>query len=598
MKKLLSFLLLIIPLSLFGQTETRITPWGIKDQTLSIWGIKDNSLGMNNDFINAANYGFLPTTTASANVAAWNSMPSGKKIKITTPGTYQINNTLWLKSNTTYEFCAGCTVKKATGSSFSHIFGNYGMLTLATDNNIKFYGNGLRLQVNGIDTYSLTDTNISPVPRCRAQFQLFHVINFIIDDFYIDDGLDDQFSFSMSDCHNGEISNIDIRAEKDGISIVSSSDLNIHNCILDTWDDYFFLGVAYAVATPYIANTENIYISDIVLKMHTPTGGGFAARIYDASWTNWTNGQTYHWNEYCINEGKIYANETAENKVASVAPTHTSGAVTGADGIKWWYVQNGTITHADIKNITFKNIDIQSDKGGFRFYNNWVTTGTEGTAIIDDIVFDNISFKTSYANYFLQHRANCGTITVKNTSFTSGTLAGGFFYGEISSGTSTLEELIIDNCIFDLSSTYSFVNSGTGYSFTKLTINNSQITATNKYLIPVSPNIRINISCNNTTFIGLDRFVYSAANNSVTTCTLTNCTFSTSLLAVVVVLNDGCTFNYISTGTTYIDPSEHLFYVGYAGLSIDVSDSHGTVPAHDVRNSVLVTVIQCDIPYL
>ncbi len=551
---------------------------------------------------------FHPGADASLIVSVLNeALTNYRNVKITEPGVYEINNTIWIPSNTTLYFVAGVTFRKKTGSNFSHMFGNKGMLTGTRNNNIKFYGNGIRLEVNGIDNWTLSDPLISPVPRCRAQFQFFRVDDFIVDDFYVDDGGNDQFILCCIDCHGksvaerATISNIDIEGDKDGLDLISCSDINVINYASATNDDAIFLGVGYTAVTPFIGDTERITFTNLTFKTFTPTGG-YGARIYDASWAIWANGQTYKTNEYCVNAGKIYANATVANTVASVAPTHTTGHVLGADGLDWWYVQDGVITEANIRDITFENVTVNSDRAIWRFYHNYVTPGTEGNSIIDNITIDTVSVIAGYNKFLIQHLSNIGTLTVKNTNFTT-VSPGGFLSSGISTGTSSMSELVLENCILNMGNNviWSFVYNAS-YTFGNITATNCQFIAPTLMLF--TPNTWV---LNNATlsFTGCQFTVLrlmSTTNADVNTIALVlnNCSFLTSIAYVAACTQLNKNISYTSTGTAYINPSGQLFYNDKAPstFTINLSTSSGTVTPTKVRNGVLVTVIACDLPYV
>ena len=68
--------------------------------------------------INAADYGFHPHSSSSENTTAWYSMPNADTVDICGDGgTFLIDSTLYLNSNTVYRFCNGDTIKKDTESA-------------------------------------------------------------------------------------------------------------------------------------------------------------------------------------------------------------------------------------------------------------------------------------------------------------------------------------------------------------------------------------------------------------------------------------------------------------------------------------------------
>ena len=551
-----------------------------------------------------AGRGFKPGADASLIVSVLNeALTNHRDVQIIEPGIYEIDNTIWIPSDTTLTWVAGCTIKKSTGSNFSHVFANKGMLTLTRNSNITFNGNGLRIEVNGIDTYSLTDTAISPVLRLRAQFQFYKVDTFIIDDWYIDDGGVNQFGLCFVDCHFGIISDISVISNKDGIDIISSSDLDFTDIYLKTGDDNFFLGIGYYSTTPYIADTERITFNDVTLEVFEGAPIGNGARMYIGSWATWLNGRSYNQNESCVNAGKVYTCATVGPTVASVAPTHSSGHITGADGIDWWWVQDGTITEANISDVTFTNLSLISnttpayDRNFIQFYNLCVTDGTDGNSIIDNVIFDNASIFAANTKYFLSHKGHVGTVTIKNTTFT-GLTGGGLLLAGTSGGTSTFTELIFDTCVFDFT-LGSFLRAAdlANYSFDKFTMTDCVVTMTGRVLIQPFTDILDNCTLEFTrcTFVALQRLMATTVINITDTIILTDCEFLNSIDYVVSNTRVGCMIYVISDGTTYLDPTNYLFYSDVVGgVDINLTNSIGVITPPKVRNSTNVVITACD----
>ena len=81
----------------------------------------------------AANYGFLPDSTGIENTLALQAAlddGGGGKVVVSRVGVYELDNTVFLGSNTHLEFVPGCTIKKVhtVGHYFSQIFSNKGCL--------------------------------------------------------------------------------------------------------------------------------------------------------------------------------------------------------------------------------------------------------------------------------------------------------------------------------------------------------------------------------------------------------------------------------------------------------------------------------------
>jgi hypothetical protein len=598
MKHTLTLLLLFICISGFPQA----TP--ISDGLLG--NIGDGMIGGVGNAKNAANYGFLPTATMQANVAAWNSIPVGGTIVVTVPGTYEIDSTLWLYSNTTYRFSHGVKIKKMTnhvsGLVFSHVFANHGMITGQRDSNIKLYGDTTEIIPNGVDNYSHTNTRITPIFRLRANIQLYKVDNFVISGLMQNDiNVVNQYFFCTVDCNYGTVDKLVVTSYKDGIDIISSSYITVTNCKIYTGDDATFVGMGYAATTPVLKTCNHITFKDCEFS----TSAGSVGNILVGSWGNWITGHTYQWNEACINNGKIYMKEDTGGDVASVAPTHTSGAVTGADGIKWWYVQDGTDSSMSVKNLVYKNITIVGTRGAFNMANVSTSASSEGTGLIDSLTLNNIIYPANYAYYYLIHSGNVGKVWVKNSTYVA--TAGGFLYSNVvaGQGKASFRNLEMDSCTYSHTSWFLPFISNASYTFSGITMQDCDITfsGANGKLFKVLAGCLDNataINCTRTKFRSINWLWYPGAANLSSTLRLTDCQFLTSIAYVgVVVTYTGCNFDYISTGTAYINPISNLFFNNQASgaLDINLSTSSGTITKALVRSSNLVTVTACDIPY-
>lgn len=583
-----------------------------------------------------ATHNFSPSSTGAENVAALNTaLTNYRHVKITEPGVYDFNNTIWIPSNTTLTVCAGVTFRKETGSSYSHMIGNKGILTQSGDTNIKFYGNGVNLDINGIDTYSNTDTAINPTLRLRSLFEFFKVTDFIVDDIYADNmDMTNQFFMSFSACTDGTISNIDQTSEKNSINILGGCKrLTLSGVAMNGTDDAFFVGIGYPNACVTYGDVEDITITDFAVSC-PGVPAGYVSRLWGGSWGDWVNGMTTHDQESVVaSNGRIYARgwNTGGNKVSTVEPTHTDINLhpTLADGIEWW-LMDGTGYNSSVRRITYKNIALSSLRTFFEINNNYVTTGTEGDSIVEDIVCDNISIPANYDKYIIYQSGYIGNFTIKNS--TLNTFAAGASRGIMGyiAQYKTCDKLIIDNCTFDLtgvefvfySSDYStldwlditnssikgidFVDTYTrvNCTFGKLTITGGtyEYTGGKAQMFGRGCLNGDNTLLTGVTLKGLERFVYVPYINQTSVIRFVDCIFATALAYIAVVTVAGCNIDVIMTGTTFIDPSQYLFYCNQGAatnsLSIDVSDSSGSVTPAKVRNGVGVVVIACDLTYV
>ena len=556
--------------------------------------------------IDAFEFGFKTTSSATENTTAFNSIGINDIVKVTTAGTFEINNTLWLESNTTYWFKDGCTIKKATGSSFSHIFANKGMLTLERDEHINFYGNNINIDANGIDVYSVTDANVSPVFRLRAQIQFYKLDNFIFDGIYGNNpDILNQYFLCFCDCHYGEISNVETVSEKDALDIISCTDLNFNTLNLTSRDDNIFFGVGYYSSTPFFGDTSRINITGLTIG-YKSGDQGYITRFYCASWKEFVAGTSYDFSEVVSNNGHIYqkggGSAPGQFETATIPPTHLSGEHTGLDGISWWYLQPDAIDHVSVTDIVIKDITINGDRSLCDLSSNTISVGTELLAINDNITFDNVIFPETYTKQILTHQAPTGEITIKNTTIDKGSVV---IIGTIKSNLAYLNNVIFDNCILTL--TNILLHNGyrnQNYELKKITVLNSELSATGQglYYFRPTPKLYNSLELINTNINGITRLIYfDSTGGGAYNIKLNNCEFKTALeMLISNTLGAGNSIIYSSDMVKYIDPSVNLFYNNQntGDVTITLTNSTGTVTPTKVRNSNKVVVVSCDLPYV
>jgi hypothetical protein len=550
----------------------------------------------------ASDYGFLPTATASENVAAWASIPEYSFITVDQVGIYEINDTLWTESNTVFDFNAGCVIKKTGDDTvYTHTIANKGISTLVRNNNIKIYGNGLIINQNGINgiTASLSY-------RMRGEINFFRVDKFIADGLNFTDGLNPIFFVHVADINNFRFRNISVKSEKDGIHF----NAKCHNGIIediytDTNDDPMaWIVTDYIDIMACVGNISNITVNRWTHDQDLYTNQ--SARVISGSWAVWNNGNTYNKTDLCVNNGIIYVKRNIGADIASVAPVHTSGSVTGADGITWEWLQVGTETEGNITNITINNSDFEvssqiiSNEGTNSDDLRSIYPGTEGNAYTDNFTFDNIRITTTQDDTKLWAGTNfIKTLTVKNTTLST---SHKFYLMEI--GTSPgvsftwFEELILDNVDIYLSNalSYIYISLNTDSRLDKFTLlNSSNIKGVNSTpllylnqldyaLIELDDSILENILA-----------IVDPSHSYDMDITATNCEFKNLTSIIDHITVSPAAINYTSTGCTYTNPlGDYLFDANRTGLTIDITESNGDIDQNKIsQEDVIIT--RCDL---
>lgn len=513
---------------------------------------------------------FLTTNTAAQNVTALNdALTNHRFVEITTPGVYELDDTVFIPSNTRLEFVAGCTIKKATGSSFSHVFVNKGILTRAHDTNINLIGNGLNINVNGIDNATgLLYGNMGHIG-------FFNVSNFNISGISTTSIDMLQFFLHLTKVDNFTLKNLDLEGWKDGIHLGDAHDFLMEDIRTCTGDDGIALNAYdYAISNETFGDIYNGTIRRWT-DDYKAGQGGQGILMLTGSWTNWGNGVTYQVYDTVINNGRIYQKVNAGTAVSSVAPTHTSGSVTGVDGIAWVWKQDGIINHVSIHDITIENSIWASDRyfvgqagiGDASFRPMFPTTSGD---ITDNIILDNITVSpVTVTKQMIGLSSNTGNLTIKNTIGTFGN--NGISPVKFFAGRVALLKLTFDNCNLTLTQASDLLNLISTLTF-ELDLIGTVINNFNTIVHPNAlSNVNININDDSCSFI----------NKVNTLIWMENTTTS-----VINFVADSCTFE---------ETKSAAFINNNAGSELNVTTTNSLGESVVLLNSGTVDITNCDL---
>ena len=344
--------------------------------------------------LNTVDSGLSELATASENVLALQSAVDGgfKRVSIQ-PGTYDLNDTILLDSNTEIKGLGTVTLNKS--EAYAQIFLNRGATTDTYNDSITLDKLNLKCNSSGNDSilvyglraqlgfYKIRDLNIKNITGTYAGSNAYfgYIVDFI----------------------RARFTNISLTSSKDGINLAAGHDAIYDNVTFGTYDDAIALaGVAFPKSCVKVGDLYNIIIkncNDIV-----PDGqveAGYFCRAMGAAWTDWTSGNTYKTGELCKNDANLYQcnNDNAFSAIAANAPVHTDGEVTGADGITWRYVQPAPANdYVKIYNITFDGC-ASNKKRPVIYGNNYigdflwaVTPGQEVNTTLENVIINNHTF--------------------------------------------------------------------------------------------------------------------------------------------------------------------------------------------------------------
>lgn len=297
---------------------------------------------------NAGRYGFSPQASADTNVAALQAaLSGGGLVTVDTPGVYDLNNTVFLDSNTRLICAPGVIFRKY--SPYCNVLINRGALTKEYNENITI--DGLKISVNGQEAMPTL------VYGLRSQLGFFYVKNLTIRNFTCTDGKECQFLIYIVTWSNLLIENVRLAGDKDGIKLNNGHDAIIRNLDLTTYDDGMSLcGTDYPSVLLEVGDVYNVCYSNVTDHQYQDIFGR-TCLIYTGSWADYKNGNEYGSGDFCLNEGNLYqvVNDGGFSAVSSAAPVHKSGIVTAADTISWRFVQPCDFYQTNVYNVTFDN---------------------------------------------------------------------------------------------------------------------------------------------------------------------------------------------------------------------------------------------------
>lgn len=310
-------------------------------------------------FINAANFDFLPTKTASENVIALQNVLNGggKTIVISLPGTYQLNSDVYIDDDTELIIGKGVYFKKV--ANYCSVLINRGALTRTYNKNITI--KGLKIIVDGKEGQYPKN---SPLYGVRGNVNFYWCNNIRIYDYEVLDIGYLNWGLSFNRFDGLIIDGLNLAGHKDGINIGNGQNFVIKNYESSCYDDTIGLNAhGYHVSTPEVGTLKNGAIENLIYTNNPIWGEG--GRVFNCQLGSVVNWQL---NIEIVNGDTVNANgntyfaivEGAEPMIISTtAPSIESFNDTEktSDGIEWRLMKlNETTGLVNVENITFKNI--------------------------------------------------------------------------------------------------------------------------------------------------------------------------------------------------------------------------------------------------
>ena len=312
---------------------------------------------------NPCAFGFSQDAKPEVNAAALQKALDGghKTVRVDTPGTYLMDRTVFIDSDTRLEFAAGVVLKKA--AKYANVLVNRGAFEYRTNTNIVV--KGLVISVNGNEDVPPPG---SPAPGLRGQLAFFRVNRVRVEDFRCEDLGRMQYCIHFVDFTDIVVDNFTIIGGKDGIHLNCGRNFVIRNGYCRTDDDTVAVNAGEwpGGCAPKIGSVEN----GVVEKLHVIPGGRASfARAIAGSWKDWHPGMRLQRNDIVRSGNNVYAiypMPLSTNEIVSMTgPAHTNGVWRSPEGINFQFLQSDGATRADVRNVTFRDIYTQGPNGVF-----------------------------------------------------------------------------------------------------------------------------------------------------------------------------------------------------------------------------------------
>lgn len=281
-------------------------------------------------------------------------LDKGGTIRIERPGTYEIEDTLYIKSNTHLILGKGVAFKRAASSVGSFFLINRGAFTGQWDSDITI--EGLRLITNKVEAryhaavYGLT-----------GEISLFRIKHLRVLDFTCMDLPALSFGLHICTFEDIVLEGLRIEGRKDAVHLGTGKRFVIRHGLFCTFDDPIALNAHdYAVANPQMGWIEDGLIEDCYDLADESTTGYFC-RILAGSWVDWYEGMEIQNSDTVVNGGRVYRAFQKPDGViykSMTPPTHREGMCT-LDGINWVMVQENGVYNCGCRNLHFKDIHLQ-----------------------------------------------------------------------------------------------------------------------------------------------------------------------------------------------------------------------------------------------
>ena len=351
-------------------------------------------------------------------------LDGGGTVCVTSPGVYDIADTLYVGSNTTLEFANGAVlrkVKNAAGEGFAQVILNRGALSRTWDEHITV--RGLKILVEEV-------WGQTKVPGLCGHLAFHYVRDLTLDDIRLPDLEPKSYGIHVCTFEDIRISNCIITGMKDGIHLGRGRRFHISDCVFDTYDDAIGLnGHDYDTGNPQLGFIEDGVI-ERCYDLDSERAVGFFCRILAGAWVDWYEGIEVQKSDSVVSDGRLYrvfAEPDGKTYISRTRPTHTEGHAI-LDGIDWVMVQDDATYAAGVRNVTFRDIYLYKRRIAFSVhfdhdtYSRSFYPGAKHP-LQAQLVFDNIRVLHDGGHDFIRAATPIDSILVLNSSLRDNKIA-------------------------------------------------------------------------------------------------------------------------------------------------------------------------------
>lgn len=290
-------------------------------------------------------------------IALQTMLDQGGTVRVEKPGTYEIEDTLYIGGNTKLVLGAGVKFKRTDTGKDCFFMINRGAFTGETDENITV--EGLHLITNGVEARKNAAVYGMTGEVCFFRVKHLRIFNFACMDL-------PRLSYGLHICSFEDIvlERLVIEGRKDAVHLGTGKQFVIRHGIFRTFDDPIALNAHdYAVANPEMGWIEDGLIEDCYDLADADTTGYFC-RILAGSWVDWYEGMEIQNSDTVVSSGRLYrAFQQPDGTIykSMTAPGHAEGMRT-LDGINWVMTQEKVVYNCGCRNLHFRDIHLQKKR--------------------------------------------------------------------------------------------------------------------------------------------------------------------------------------------------------------------------------------------